>query len=145
MRFFFYGTLIAGSGNPVARAIHAGLRTLGRGEAAGALYALPDPLGWYPALLAGDATVRGVVYEARGAFAAADLAMLDAYEDCDTRNPAASLYRRAPLEVRTGAGTIVSAQAYFYNQPLPEAAQPIAGGDFRAWLRAGSRQAYRGI
>ena len=46
---FFYGTLVAGNPNPVAAAIHAALEPLGPARTSGALYAIPDPAGWFPA------------------------------------------------------------------------------------------------
>lgn len=134
MRFFFYGTLIAGSGNPVATAAHALLRDLGPAKATGALYAVPDPEGWYPALLPGGGAVHGRLYEAREHFDVRALALLDAYEDCDPADHAGSLYLRETIVVMRMGGECAEAQAYRFNQPLPADARPIPNGDFRAWL-----------
>lgn len=130
MRFFFYGTLIAGSGNPAATAAHALLRELGPATTEGHLHAIPDPLGWYPALLPGAGTVHGRLYEAAPGFGEAELARLDAYEDFDPADSSESLYLREMIGLSGGG----EAQAYRFNQPLPPAARPIPGGDFRAWL-----------
>jgi gamma-glutamylcyclotransferase (GGCT)/AIG2-like uncharacterized protein YtfP len=136
MRFFFYGTLIADSGNPVAAAAHVRLRDLGPATARGALHAIEDELGegWYPALLAGAGPVLGQLYEAAPGFGEADLAALDAYEGFDPADPAASLYVRATIVVTDAGGAFHEAQAYSFNRPLPPGAQPIADGDFHTWL-----------
>jgi gamma-glutamylcyclotransferase (GGCT)/AIG2-like uncharacterized protein YtfP len=136
MRFFFYGTLIADSGNPVAAVAHRLLRDLGPATARGTLHAVEDAAGegWYPVLLAGAGPVHGRLYEAAPGFAEADLAALDAYEDFDPADPAGSLYLRATIVVTDSDGAFHEAQAYTFNRPLPPGAQPIADGDFRAWL-----------
>ncbi|WJS98841.1 gamma-glutamylcyclotransferase family protein [Novosphingobium humi] len=128
--FFFYGTLMAGMGNAVAREAH---RHLGQGVAAhvaGALYALPDPAGWYPALLPGEGRVYGVVYPVLSGL---DLAALDAYEGRD--------YRRVPLMVSAGAERI-AAEAYLWQGVLPQEALSIPDGDFARWLGERGLSAY---
>lgn len=134
MRFFFYGTLIAGSGNPVASAAHTMLRDRGPGSARGALYAVGEAEGWYPLLLSGAGTVHGRLYEIAPGFGEADLAALDAYEDFDPADPAGSLYVRATIVVTDADGAFHQAQAYNFNRPLPPGAQAIADGDFAAWI-----------
>ncbi len=133
MRFFFYGTLVAGSGGRLARSVHAKLRPLGPASAEGRLYGIPDPDGWYPALLPGDGVVWGWLYDAGPSFSEDDLAALDRYEEFDPAAPGASLYLRAPLTVTAGGARII-AEAYAFNQPLPAGARPIPAGDFAAWL-----------
>jgi gamma-glutamylcyclotransferase (GGCT)/AIG2-like uncharacterized protein YtfP len=108
---------------------------------AGALFAIPDPLGWYPALLPGDEAVHGgLVHGSLHApgpdFAAQDLAAIDAFEDFDPADPAASLYCRLALPVSLADGGTALAQVYRYNRPLPSDALAIAGGDFAAFARA---------
>jgi gamma-glutamylcyclotransferase (GGCT)/AIG2-like uncharacterized protein YtfP len=142
MRFFFYGTLIAGSGNRVAGEAHARLRDLGAATVAGALHAVGDPLGWYPVLLPGAGTVHGRLYATEPGFDAADLARLDAWEDCDPGDPAASLYRREAIAVTDADGARCEAQCYRYNRALPAGARPIGDGDFRPWLRRVGLRAY---
>jgi gamma-glutamylcyclotransferase (GGCT)/AIG2-like uncharacterized protein YtfP len=144
MRFFFYGTLMAGSDNPMARFVHERMRPLGRAETHGALHAVPDPEGWYPALLPGKGVARGMLYEADARFTAADLARLDAYEDYDTAQPEASLYIREPLRVTGPDGMTVTAEAYCFARPLPEGSLPIPDGDFRAWLAEAGVTAFAG-
>lgn len=133
VRFFFYGTLIAGSGNVAAAAVEGVLRDLGPAKARGRLYAVPDPEGWYPAFLPGEGVVRGRLYEALPSFTAAHLARLDAWEDSDPADPETSLYLREVLIV-TGAAGACEAQAYRYNRPLPNGARIIGNGDFHVWL-----------
>ncbi|MCB2080487.1 MAG: gamma-glutamylcyclotransferase [Novosphingobium sp.] len=129
MRFFFYGTLIDCRANPAARHMHTHLRPLGRTVAAGRLYAIPDRGGWYPALLPGRGKVHGRLYEAMDSFSSGDLARMDAYEDYDSKRPAASLYLRKSV-----ATDAMRAEAYVYNRPVPLRARRIASGDFTAWL-----------
>ncbi|MFT4027873.1 MAG: gamma-glutamylcyclotransferase family protein [Novosphingobium sp.] len=125
LRFFFYGTLIGG-GPPAVRQALGKLRDLGPARAAGAVHAIPDPGGWYPALVAGEGTVAGRLYEATPDFGEADLAALDAYEEFDPADPAGSPYLRVPIAE--------GLQAYRFNRPLPPDARPIPDGDFAAWI-----------
>lgn len=106
----------------------------------GALYAIPDALGWFPALVGGDGVAHGKVYAARPGFSAADLASMDGYEDFDPANPAASLYVRQELELTAGG----AAQVYVWNRPLPAGAEPIDSGSFREWLDSRGMPQFRG-
>jgi gamma-glutamylcyclotransferase (GGCT)/AIG2-like uncharacterized protein YtfP len=144
MRFFFYGTLMAGSGNRVARLVHDKLRAIGPVRVEGALHAIADPRGWYPALLPGEGAVRGTLYAATASFTAADLARLDAYEDYDPAHPETSLYIRERLRVSDPDGASGDAEAYRFARPLPEGSRPIPGGDFRAWLAEQGMPAFGG-
>lgn len=135
MRFFFYGTLIAGSDNPVTAAAHALLRDRGPATARGTLLAVCDAAeGCYPILLSGAGPVHGRLYEAAPGFGEADLAALDAYEEFDPADPAGSLYLRGTILVTDAEGAFHEAQAYSFNGLPPSGAQPIADGDFSAWL-----------
>lgn len=109
----------------------------------GQLHALPDPAGWYPALVPGPGRVLGMVHRTGPSFGAADLARIDAYEDHCPDDPAASEYLRRPLAVFSAdpAGP-VEAWGYVYNRPLLRGARPIPGGDFAAWLAATGLPAY---
>lgn len=141
MRFFFYGTLIEGSGNAVARAVHGKLRRAGPATARGRLYAVGDPRGWYPVLLPGPGRVHGMLYDSTAGFGRTELAQLDAYEDFDPADREGSLYLRRAITVTVGGDAHASAQAYCFNRRLPATARPIPSGDFRAWLDAtGLRQ-----
>ena len=145
LRFFFYGTLIAGSGNATARAVHDRLRPIGPGSVSGALWAIPDDAGWYPALVPGDAgQAHGMLYAATDRFGPDDLARLDAWEDYRPHQLTASRYLREEMQVGDPAGAHVAAQAYRYNQPLPRDARRIVRGDFQAWLDATGFRPYGG-
>ena len=143
MRFFFYGTLMAESGNAAAR-LHSRLRPLGTGVTRGRLYALADPHGWYPVLVPGRGEVRGMIYEAMYGFARQDLAAMDAYEDCDPARPLQSLYLRKPVPVRAGGQSGGEAYAYIYNLPLMRGALRIGGGNFARWLERRGGKAFAG-
>ncbi|PLK26917.1 gamma-glutamylcyclotransferase [Novosphingobium sp. TH158] len=141
LRFFFYGTLLDGGDNPVAQEVHRLLEPGSPASVRGALHALPDAAGWFPALVAGEGEVFGRVYTARPQFTGADLARLDAYEDFDPVRPATSLYLRREVAL-TGGG---AAQAYLFNQPLPPGSRPIRSGDFRSWLRETGLAPFTGL
>ena len=132
--FFFYGTLMAGGGNAVAKAAHAKLGAGRAGTVAGRLYAIADPQGWYPALLPGAGRVAGFVYAAGPEFGADDLAALDGYELFYPDDPAGSEYRRGEVAVTLADGAEASAEAYLYARALPEGAVLIEGGNFAAFL-----------
>lgn len=143
--FFFYGTLVAGSGNTAAQAAHARLRPVGPATASGALWAIPDGVGWYPALVAGlGGLVHGMLYGAADGFDADDLARLDSWEDYRPDNPDESLYLRKATQVTDAGGNSITAQVYRFNQSMPDGALAIVGGDFHAWLAATGRTAYSG-
>jgi len=132
--FFFYGTLLAGNANPVARDIHRLLRAAGPATIAGSLHGVPDDTGWFPALLAGEGKVHGQLYETLTGFDAAALARMDAYEDYLPDDPAGSLYLRRAESAILPDGSAREVQVYAFNQPLPADARPIPGGDFSTWL-----------
>jgi gamma-glutamylcyclotransferase (GGCT)/AIG2-like uncharacterized protein YtfP len=144
MRFFFYGTLVAGSGNQVAASAQALLSDMGPATVPGQLHAVPDAEGWFPALLPGEGLVYGRLYAAGADFDAAELARLDAYEDFDPARPDSSLYVRTGIAATDAAGVTEEAQAYRFNQPLPVGSRPIAGGNFHAWLTEEGLPIFRG-
>lgn len=132
--FFFYGTLIGALGCPVAKALRGALAPCGPGSMRGALYALDDPAGWYPALLPGRSIVRGVLYQRTERFDAALLTQLDVYEGFDPRRPVRSDYVRRSALVRRAGGGAVMAQLYWFRAELPQGAQALAQGDFCRWI-----------
>ena len=140
MRLFFYGTLLQGTGNRVAVALH---RHLAKGRPAtthGRLYALPDPGGWYPALLPDPAAppVHGMVHESLASFAPGLLAEVDAYEGC---TGSTGEYRRESIGIATAEGAIL-AEAYVYNVPLPPGAVALPHGSFPRFIAEGGLVAY---
>lgn len=140
MRFFFYGTLQAGSGNPVAQAIHAKLVAEGPSTLTGELHAVPDETGWFPALIEGTGEVHGQVYAAGPAFTPDDLAAMDRYEDFDPAQPDTSAYARAAVLLPDGTAV----EVYRFNRPLPPGSLPIPGGDFKAWLKSADLPEFSG-
>lgn len=145
MRFFFYGTLLAGSDNPVAKAIHEKLEPEGPATVCGSLYAIPDTEGWFPALVPGGDEIRGAIYRAGDRFGADDLAQMDRYEDCGPLSDPSSLYRRAEMAAVAKDGSSVRVQVYLFNQPLPKGELPIVSGDFREWLKKAGLPAFGGL
>ena len=142
MRFFFYGTLLARSANPVAQVVH---RKLARGLSAiarGTLYAIPNPYGWYPALVpdALGLAVCGSLHEALPEFGADDLALLDTYEHCAA---VGGEFRREPIRAEIGAALETTALCYVYARSLPAGARRLPDGDFRAFLRDTGLPEYR--
>lgn len=98
---------------------------------------MPDPAGWYPALVPdpGARRVHGFVHSVAASFTADDLARLDAFEGLCREDPARSEYLRRSVTVTiVEHGQIVTAQAYCYNAPLPCGAEPIRERGFAAWL-----------
>ncbi len=144
MHLFFYGTLLDGSDNAMAREVHRLVNRLGAATVRGKLFAVPDPQGWFPALIAGEGAVHGGLYEATSALSPAQLARLDAYEEYDPRNPAGSLYLRAAMQVTDAKGAAVMAEIYLYNQPLPPGSCAIPSGDFRQWIAASGEVPFAG-
>jgi gamma-glutamylcyclotransferase (GGCT)/AIG2-like uncharacterized protein YtfP len=145
LHFFFYGTLLDGSDNAVAREVHRLLGAVGPASVSGTIFAVPDPAGWYPALMAGEGTVQGRLFAAHEGFSPADLARLDAYEDYDQQAPERSLYVRETVEAVLAGGARTMALAYRFNQPLPAGSRPVPGGDFRAWLAEQGLSAFTGL
>lgn len=129
MQLFLYGVLREGVGDwPF-------LAGLGLGSPAttmGALFAIPDPDGWYPALVRTQArfatNVVGTLHEAGDV----DLAAIDAFEGAD--------YTRVlvPVDGWSGFGD-TQAQAYIWTADLPDNAEPIVHGDFVRWLEETGR------
>lgn len=144
MHLFFYGTLLDGSDNAMAREVHRLVSRLGAATVRGNLFAVPDPQGWFPALIAGEGAVHGGLYEATSALSPAQLARLDAYEEYDPLNPAASLYLRAAMQVTDAQDAAVMAEVYLYNQPLPPGSCAILSGDFRQWITARGEAPFAG-
>jgi len=145
MLFFFYGTLLDGSDNPVAQDVHRLLERIGDATTNGDLVAIPDAQGWFPGLIASEGTVHGALYRSRDQFTPADLARLDAYEDVIPAEPERSLYRRVEREAMLADGSLHMAQIYLFNQPLPSGSQAIAGGSFRRWLAERGESAFSGL
>jgi gamma-glutamylcyclotransferase (GGCT)/AIG2-like uncharacterized protein YtfP len=119
---FFYGVLIAEIAPPPVQRLLAGIGPGRPATARGKLYAVADPAGAHPAMVAGDGAVSGVVHEA----GSVDLAGLDAFEGAD--------YVRTPIRVNS-EGEAIEAHAYLWVAPT-DGLEPIPDGDFARWLAA---------
>lgn len=139
-RLFLYGTLLQGACNTVAVRLHRHLEPGLPAWVAGQLFAIPDPAGWYPALVPGEGTVRGMVHDLAPGFDAELLAELDAYEGL--RDDGSGEYRRQIVAVTTAAGE-VSAAAYVYNAALPAGVRPVPEGNFAEFLARSGLPAFR--
>ncbi len=122
MHLFFYGVLREGLGDwPFLAGIGPGRPA----RTSGALFAIADPDGWYPALLHDDgseaAEVVGALHDAGGV----DLAAMDAFEGPD--------YTRSAIPVQVGGETI-TAGTYLWTAPVPPGSPRIVHGDFARWL-----------
>lgn len=145
MRLFLYGTLVAGSGNPLADRLHAKLAPGRPGHAIGRLYAVPDPRGWFPAFVPDPAggEVQGIVHETAPDFTDADLAELDAYEGYLPDAPESSDFIRRGVTVQlTESGRTLDAEAYVWAKQVNAALVAIPGGDFRAFLAERGAKAF---
>jgi gamma-glutamylcyclotransferase (GGCT)/AIG2-like uncharacterized protein YtfP len=145
MRFFFYGTLMAGSGNRVADYIHTRLCELGPATAEGRLFAIPTIEGWYPAFVAkaDGGAVHGVAYETLPGFTAEDLLLLDEYEAFYPDQPEKSEYLREQIDLLCN-GQRVLADIYVWCTALPPDARPVPHGDFSAFLEKTGSLPWRG-
>ncbi len=116
------------------------LEGLGLGAPAtthGALYAIPTPQGWYPALIPTQmrygTIVHGTIHDA----SAVDMAAVDAFEGEDY------LRQAIPVDGWSGYGD-TEAQAYIWQGDLPDGAEPIPQGDFVEWLEVTGNAPYAG-
>ncbi|MBB4857801.1 gamma-glutamylcyclotransferase (GGCT)/AIG2-like uncharacterized protein YtfP [Novosphingobium chloroacetimidivorans] len=131
MRLFLYGTLQPAAGTAMADWLRPRIVEAEPASVAGRLIAVPDPRGWYPALLPGAARCRGTLVRAE--LSRADVARLDRYEGTD--------YRRTTLRARA-AGRMVTCSGYVWRSALPAGAVWMAGGDFLWWLAHERRRAF---
>ena len=122
---FFYGVLQEGLGDwPF-------LTGLGLGAPAttqGALYAIPDAGGWYPALIPTQARFSTIVHGTLHEASEVDIAAIDAFEGADYTR------QSVPVDGWDGYGEM-EADAYVWAVDLPEGAVPIASGNFAEWLQ----------
>ncbi|MDP9371083.1 MAG: gamma-glutamylcyclotransferase [Chloroflexota bacterium] len=120
---FVYGTLKRGRFNhpllaPYARAVEpASIR--------GELY----DVGLYPALVAGEGTVRGELVRLAAPDLSRVLTILDWLEDYRPGDEERSMYLRRVIEVHTANGARERAYAYFYNRDVASLPR-IAGGEW---------------
>jgi gamma-glutamylcyclotransferase (GGCT)/AIG2-like uncharacterized protein YtfP len=137
MHLFLYGTLIGESDTRMARWLAPRLGESLRGSVPGRLVAVPSTGGWFPALVRGHGGERVWGMVGRTRLGPGDLARLDRYEGAE--------YRRATARARGEDGRLLAVQLYRWRAPLPPGAEPIAGGNFLAWLNETGRKAFSGL
>ena len=112
---FVYGTLMSGSGHPMAARLGRESRLLGPARIRGRLYSL----GWYPALVEtgpDDGDVHGEVYALTSP--EASFRWLDAYEGIVRGQEDRSDYARVERPVLMAAGHEMKAWVYLYRAPI---------------------------
>ena len=122
---FFYGVLMPELATGRMAELVALLEPGQVATVAGKLFAIADPDGHHPAMVAGEGAVHGRLHQLGEQFGAAELAEMDAYEGGD--------YARRPVEVRRADGTLVSAEAYVWTGPTT-GLTTIEHGDFARYL-----------
>ena len=133
---FFYGVLRPG----LASGRMAGLiALLGQDRPAtvsGKLYAVPDPRGHFPVMIAATAgeQVHGTVLTPGPRFGSAELAEFDAFEGFKPNDPDKSEYRRLTLVATLPDGSATNADVYRWNRAIGGEFIPIIHGDFARYL-----------
>lgn len=125
-KLFVYGTLMKGSGNPMAKRLHAESTYIGPGRIQGRLYLL----GYYPGLVRAERRtdcVFGDVVKLPNPVRS--LRWLDSYEGCAPGDPEPRIYERVIMPVTLRSGETLEAWTYLYLGDA-EPARRIAGGRF---------------
>jgi gamma-glutamylcyclotransferase (GGCT)/AIG2-like uncharacterized protein YtfP len=125
-RLFVYGTLMKGSGNPMAMRLHAESAYMGLARTSGRLYRL----GYYPGLVRAERKaecVFGEVVKLRNP--SRSLHWLDAYEGCGPDDPEPRMYERVMVPVTLRSGEIFTAWTYLYTGHAGRARR-LPGGRF---------------
>ena len=133
---FFYGVLRPGLVSGRMAEIVALLGSPKPATVSGCLYAVPDPRGHYPVMVATRAAerVNGTVLMPGPQFEASDLAELDAFEGFDPADPIASDYVRKRLPATLADGAVFAADVYRWNRAVGADFIPIPHGDFTRYL-----------
>ncbi len=122
---FFYGVLMPELATGRMAELVALLEPGCPASVAGGLYAIADPEGHHPAMVAGAGQVLGRLHMQGPQFGAAELAELDVYEG--------AAYARLPVEARLADGALVQCEAYLWTQETADLAL-IPHGDFARYL-----------
>ena len=133
---FFYGVLRPGLASGRMAGLIALLGQARPATISGKLYAVPDPRGHYPVMIAAGAgeRVHGTVLIPGPRFGAAELAEFDAFEGFEPGNPDGSDYLRRTLVATSSDGSAVDADAYHWNRAVGGDSILIAHGDFARYL-----------
>lgn len=121
---FVYGTLRAGANGDAHQRYLNGARFIARARIQGLLY----QVSYYPALVLDNTAgwVQGEVYRLASP---AQLAALDAYEECTYPALPGQEYQRCEVAVMTEHGAELSAWVYAWQHPIA-GLRLIASGDF---------------
>jgi gamma-glutamylcyclotransferase (GGCT)/AIG2-like uncharacterized protein YtfP len=122
---FFYGVLMPELATGRMAELVALLEPGQPATVAGKLFAIADPAGHHPAMIASAGKVHGRLHQTGPGFSAAELAEMDAYEGDD--------YARRTVKVTLPGGEVVTAEAYVWTGSV-DALAPIAHGDFARYL-----------
>ncbi len=125
---FVYGTLRRGSGRRPDDLLGEEAEFVGRATFRGRLYDVDDYPGAVPSGDPSD-TVHGEIYRLTNAEAV--LRRIDKYEEVDSRDPSAGLYRREITEVALEDGHTTQAWIYLFNRPT-RGLRPIPSGEYPA-------------
>jgi hypothetical protein len=133
---FFYGVLRPDLASGRMAQIVALLGDPRPATVPGRLYAVPDPRGHYPVMIAGrrDEQVRGIVMSPGTGFGPRELAELDAFEGFDPAAPERSDYVRRATVATIAGGATVEADAYWWNRAPSADLVAIPQGDFNRYL-----------
>lgn len=126
---FVYGTLMPGSGHPMALRLAADSVTVGAATIGGLLY----DLGHYPGAVPSsdpEARVHGVLLRLRDP--QATLRWLDDYEGCGDDDAEPHAYQRVIAQARLESGQETDAWIYFYRWPLGDA-RHLGSGRYTAF------------
>ncbi|MEN0039433.1 MAG: gamma-glutamylcyclotransferase family protein [Cellvibrio sp.] len=121
---FVYGTLRRACPTGAHDKYLAGARFVARAKIKGTLF----KVSYYPALVIDD-TAAWVIGEVYQLVSNAQLAALDAYEECSYPAQPGQEYQRQKVSVLTGAGEELSVWVYAYQHPIAHL-EVIASGDF---------------
>ena len=146
MPLFFYGVLMPGLVSGRMAELVALLGPPRPATVSGRLFAVPDPRGHYPVMIAaeGAGRVSGSVLTPGSLFGTGELAELDAFEGFDPAEPAASEYVRKKLPATVADGLMLSADAYRWNRAIGTNFIPIPHGDFARYLAESGARALPG-
>ena len=123
---FFYGVLRPDLASGRMAQLVALLAPGAPASVAGNLYAVPDPNGHFPVMVAGAGRVHGTLLPRGSRFGPAELAELDRFEGPD--------YARRRVSVRTADRRRHPADAYVWARPLARGFIAIPHGDFARYL-----------
>ena len=133
---FFYGVLMPGLVSGRMAELVALLGPPRSASVSGRLFAVPDPRGHYPVMVAAAGTERvsGAVLAPGPLFGSCDLAELDAFEGFDPADPIGSDYVRESLHATLADGLTFGTDAYRWNRAIAADFIPIPHGDFARYL-----------